>query len=127
MGRWNICEKSRSPAGVQNFTRKIRGCAGRLPPANFQQAFSLSDSDFLISATRKGVFHLEGFIAENKMQVEQFKNEPMKAEVRADENAVCEICRKFDAHQFGEQFLCVDCYQERGSCCAGEFREKEGE
>ena len=48
------------------------------------------------------------------------------SESLADESAVCEVCGKFDAHQFGEQFFCVDCAQAAGSCCAGEF-QKDGE
>ena len=63
------------------------------------------------------------------MQVEQFKNEPAMAdkEVRADENTVCEVCGKFGAYRFGDQFLCMDCYQAAGSCCTAEFGKEDGE
>ena len=44
-----------------------------------------------------------------------------------DENAVCETCGKFGAYRFGDASLCLDCYEESGSCCAGEFQKKDGE
>jgi len=32
----------------------------------------------------------------------------------------CERCGKPDAVKFGDEWICVDCYTECGSCCAGE-------
>lgn len=62
------------------------------------------------------------FVEENKnMSDEKTKNQEPDAtreKMRADENAVCESCGRFGAYQFGDQYLCADCYQEQGSCCA---------
>jgi hypothetical protein len=30
----------------------------------------------------------------------------------------CAGCGRFGAYAFEGEFLCADCYQERGSCCA---------
>lgn len=40
---------------------------------------------------------------------------------KADEAHTCELCGRFDAMEFGERWLCPDCYAGCGSCCAGEF------
>jgi hypothetical protein len=37
----------------------------------------------------------------------------------------CEACGKFGAVLFAEEALCVDCYSERGSSCAGAGKEEE--
>lgn len=29
----------------------------------------------------------------------------------------CEKCGRYDAVEIGEHHLCVDCYEEAGSCC----------
>lgn len=36
---------------------------------------------------------------------------------KRDENAVCEVCGRFGAFEVGDRKLCVDCYQNAGSCC----------
>ncbi len=64
------------------------------------------------------------------MEVIENQNQKSAAraeEIRADENAVCEVCGKFGAYALGDQFLCADCYQEKGSCCAAEFVKENGE
>lgn len=60
-------------------------------------------------------------------EIKTLKSEVKTKTARLDENAVCEVCGKFDAHQLGEQFLCADCYQASGSCCSGEFQKQDGE
>ena len=35
----------------------------------------------------------------------------------ADDDVACEECGKFGAYQIGDHFLCMDCYQGKGSCC----------
>lgn len=37
---------------------------------------------------------------------------PRKAEMHT-----CERCGSFDARQFGEHWLCANCYDIAGSCC----------
>ncbi len=49
------------------------------------------------------------------------EEKPASNEVRADENAVCEVCGKFGAFALGDSLLCLDCYEKCGSCCTGEF------
>jgi hypothetical protein len=44
----------------------------------------------------------------------------MEAEVQ--ERAACDCCGRFGAYDFGDQSLCVDCYEGAGSCCP-EFGE----
>lgn len=41
----------------------------------------------------------------------------MNAKPQFDENAVCEVCGKYGAYQFGERWLCAECYEAMGSCC----------
>jgi hypothetical protein len=41
----------------------------------------------------------------------------MSDKAQIDENAVCEVCGKFGAFQFGDRHLCAECYQAIGSCC----------
>lgn len=56
---------------------------------------------------------------EKKMSVNSSNEEKPATPTRksADENAVCEECGKFGAYQIGDHFLCMDCYQGKGSCC----------
>jgi len=42
---------------------------------------------------------------------------PMSNDVRFNENAVCDACGRFGAHEFGDERLCAECYEKRGSCC----------
>lgn len=42
---------------------------------------------------------------------------PTDGEVLLDANAVCDVCGKFGAYDFGHQILCQDCYGNSGSCC----------
>lgn len=44
--------------------------------------------------------------------------EPKK---QSPESHACDICGRFDAQEFADRWLCLDCYAECGSCCAGEF------
>lgn len=39
----------------------------------------------------------------------------------AQPELTCHACGKFGAYAFDGEALCADCYQARGSCCAGEF------
>ena len=41
----------------------------------------------------------------------------MGEELKPQEQAVCGVCGRFGAFEAGGQFLCADCYTERGSCC----------
>ncbi len=34
-----------------------------------------------------------------------------------EEGAVCDICGRYGAYEFGNKRLCVDCYETRASCC----------
>ncbi len=36
----------------------------------------------------------------------------------ADPTAPCEHCGRFGAYRFATGYLCVECYAQRGSCCA---------
>lgn len=33
------------------------------------------------------------------------------------EDAVCNTCGRIGAYDFGDEFICSTCYEERGSCC----------
>jgi hypothetical protein len=35
------------------------------------------------------------------------------------ESHSCDICGTFDAQEFGDRWLCLDCYAGCGSCCSG--------
>jgi len=37
--------------------------------------------------------------------------------IKLDENAVCSVCGRFGAFNFGGEFLCMDCYEAHESCC----------
>ncbi len=39
------------------------------------------------------------------------------SQVVSDEALVCDVCGRFGAVRIGDRALCVDCYQECGSCC----------
>ncbi len=41
----------------------------------------------------------------------------MSRETQMDERVACDACGRFGAFTFGERHLCVDCYEECGSCC----------
>jgi hypothetical protein len=41
----------------------------------------------------------------------------MSDDVPFDETAACGACGRFGAYCFGEERLCADCYEQRGSCC----------
>ena len=41
----------------------------------------------------------------------------MKEQKRFDEDKSCDACGRFGAFDFGEQHLCLDCYESHGSCC----------
>lgn len=38
-------------------------------------------------------------------------------------DAVCDTCGAPEATRFAEETLCVDCYAERGACCADKADE----
>jgi hypothetical protein len=42
-----------------------------------------------------------------------------KAEIIADENAVCEHCGQSGAQEIGRHLLCADCVTQAGCNCAG--------
>lgn len=41
----------------------------------------------------------------------------MKMNLIFKPEATCSCCGRFGAFDFGEEFLCSDCYAEKGSCC----------
>lgn len=49
----------------------------------------------------------------------------MSGEVRFDASATCDACGRFGAYCFDGEWLCADCYEARGSCCA-EFDRDSG-
>ncbi len=64
------------------------------------------------------------------MPEDKVENQEAKAAsqaVRVDENVACETCGKFGVYKLGDQFLCLECYEAAGSCCAAEFVKDDGE
>jgi hypothetical protein len=56
------------------------------------------------------------------LPVENVKtNDNKNGGIRFDENEACESCGRFGAYAFDGEYLCPECYQQRGSCCASEF------
>lgn len=49
---------------------------------------------------------------------------PVHSPPVADANATCDGCGVFGAFAFGDGKLCLNCYTEKGSCCA-EFGKDE--
>lgn len=41
----------------------------------------------------------------------------MSKTISFNADVVCDVCGKFGTYDFGDEHLCSDCYQERGSCC----------
>lgn len=39
------------------------------------------------------------------------------AELRLDEDLVCDVCGRYGAFQAGDRQLCPECYTGSGSCC----------
>jgi len=37
---------------------------------------------------------------------------------RMDESAVCDVCGRLGAVEFGDRAVCTDCYAGCGSCCS---------
>jgi hypothetical protein len=52
---------------------------------------------------------------------------PEQNETRVNESAVCDVCGRFGAIEFGDRNLCLDCYESCGSCCPEFGREEERE
>ena len=42
----------------------------------------------------------------------------MSTPPRFEPDKACGECGQFGAYDFGDELLCMDCYQHRGSCCA---------
>lgn len=45
---------------------------------------------------------------------------------KPDESAICDVCGRFGAIEFGDRKLCLDCYEGCGSCCP-EFGKEEAD
>lgn len=51
----------------------------------------------------------------------------MSTTPRFEVDKPCSECGQFGAYDFSGELLCLDCYQQRGSCCAErELAEREG-
>lgn len=50
-------------------------------------------------------------------------SEPVKNEVRLNEQVACSLCGRYGAFELGHQFLCPTCYESCGSCCPEFGRE----
>ncbi len=37
--------------------------------------------------------------------------------MHVEENDTCDCCGRFGAYGFGDRSLCLECYEEAGSCC----------
>jgi hypothetical protein len=54
----------------------------------------------------------------------------MTEAIHYNEKTACEICGRYGAYEFEEHPLCMDCYQNQGSCCpefGGEDQWRIGE
>jgi hypothetical protein len=48
----------------------------------------------------------------------------MSKAIKFKQDVVCDSCGQYGAFDFGDEFLCGDCYAQRGSCCL-EFGEHD--
>lgn len=48
-------------------------------------------------------------------------------QLKPNESAVCDVCGRFGAFEFGDRKLCLDCYEGCGSCCPEFGREDADE
>ncbi|MEO6182930.1 MAG: hypothetical protein ABIP71_07530 [Verrucomicrobiota bacterium] len=65
-------------------------------------------------------------VEEKQMDTMQSQNQNVNSseEITADQNAVCQECGAFGAYKLGDQLLCMNCYQGKGSCCAEVSRDE---